>query len=113
MIVITRWRPIPTGQPMNFDKIVDEILHIRKYGSAKIQSIEGLESVEMFYNESGSEIVSIDKMKNFSVLDKMEADKVNNEVGLRMVKLGFGITSMEILRELDDLKRLQNVYRGM
>jgi hypothetical protein len=89
MLVITRWRPVTTGHGQNFERAA------------------------YYYNESGHEIVSVSKIANFAALDAIEADPVNTEMGLRLLKMGYGIASVDYLREIDGLSQLADAFQKL
>jgi hypothetical protein len=113
MLVITRWRPVTTGHGQNFGSHAVELLTSIKTATSKSQKISGRERAAYYYNESGHEIVSVSKIANFAALDAIEADPVNTEMGLRLLKMGYGIASVDYLREIDGLSQLADAFQKL
>jgi hypothetical protein len=113
MLVVTHWRPMPIGQPPPFDATINEVQALKTAQGQKLRKIKELLAAEMYYNEVGHEIVSLDRVKNFAAIDVIERDKLNAEIGLRLVRMGYGVSAVEYLRELDGLAVLRKSYREL
>jgi hypothetical protein len=92
---------------------VEEILRLTRLMKQKCKQVAGLKRAELFYNVAGMEVVSIDHLTGFAVLDELAQNALNNEIGLRLVKLGFGIASVEYLHEIDGLAALRDAYGAL
>jgi hypothetical protein len=113
MLVVTHWRPMPIGQPPPFEAITNEVQSLKLAQGKKLRKIKELLAAEMYYNEVGHEIVSLDRVKNFAALDVIEGDKLNTEIGLRLMRMGYGVATVDYLRELDGLAMLRKAYREL
>jgi len=92
MLVITRYRPV---SPLDLAKIVADVNVVSKLTA----TITGTNLPSIYYNECGCEIVLITKINAFADIDAKEKDAVNNEIGLRLIKAGLMLSSIDYLRE--------------
>jgi hypothetical protein len=113
MLVITHWRPMPVARPLAFDQQIDAVLGLIRLATTKAKKVPGLQKVELFYNVAGMEVVSIDRMDNYATIDALQKEPLNMEIGLRLVKLGYGIHSVEYLHEVRELEQHRDAYREL
>jgi hypothetical protein len=113
MLVITRWRPIQNIQGLTLDAIIEKASALIKHYAAGASSPGGQGFAAFYYNEVGPEFVVLQTVEDFTALDRIEADKSNNEFGLHLIRLGFGISSIEYLRDIDRLGKVRDMFRSL
>jgi hypothetical protein len=113
MLVITHWRPMAARDVPGFDAQIDGVLGLIPPMKQKIKQVKGLQKADLYFNTAGMEIVSIDHLADFAVMDALAKNELNTQIGLRLVQQGYGIHSVEYLHEIKELSPLRAAYQAL
>lgn len=101
MIIISRFKPSTSA---NIDSIFGAISQLQTLAS------NPADATGVFINECGPEVVAITKVANFAELDKVENDPKNLEIGLRLMKAGFVLASVDFLKEISGISHINEAF---
>ena len=113
MLVITHWRPMAAREVPGFDAQIGGVLGLIPHMKQKVKQVKGLQKSDLYFNTAGMEVVSIDHLADFAVMDALAKNELNTQIGLRLVQQGYGIYSVEYLHEIKELNPLRAAYQAL